>query len=75
MERIASKLREYSFVKSVRVIPPNYMVSKGGFTHLEQTRKMFGVDVIVLISYDQGTVYERGFLVYCLLDNSGRLFC
>ena len=53
MERIGSKLREYPFVESVRIIPPNYMVSKGGFTHLEQIRKMFGVDVIVLISYDQ----------------------
>jgi rhombotail lipoprotein len=53
MERIGSKLREYPFVKSIKIIPPNYMVSKGGFTHLEQTRNMFGVDVIVLISYDQ----------------------
>ncbi len=53
MERIGSELREYPFVKSIKVIPPNYMVSKGGFTHLEQIRKMFGVDVIVLISYDQ----------------------
>ncbi len=53
MERIGSKLREYPVVKSVRIIPPNYMVSKGGFTHLKQIRKMFGVDVIVLISYDQ----------------------
>lgn len=53
MERIGSGLKEYPFVKSVEIIPPNYMVSKGGFTHLELTRDMFGVDVIVLLSYDQ----------------------
>ncbi len=49
--RDAFKSRDW--VKEVVVIPSTYLTPGGGFTNLDQISRMFGVDVIALVSVDQ----------------------
>jgi len=53
MEQIGRSFKQYPFVKSVEIIPSQYLVPGGSFDNLDQIRTMFGTDVIVLLSYDQ----------------------
>lgn len=50
---IADHFRQRPFVKAVELIPSSYLTPGGGFQNLEQLRSMFGVDVVVLLAYDQ----------------------
>ena len=62
MEKIAGQFKSYPFVKSIEQIPTVYLTPKGGFANLEQIRSMYGVDVMVLLSYDQVQFTDRGLL-------------
>lgn len=53
LERVASRFRALPFVSSIELIPDGYLRAKGGFANLDQLRRMMGVEVIVLLSYDQ----------------------
>lgn len=53
MNQIADHFRKQVFVKNIEVIPSSYLTPKGGFENLEQVGRMFDVDVIALLSYDQ----------------------
>lgn len=41
------------FIAEIAVIPDAYMRSSRGFDSLEQTARLYGLDVIALVSYDQ----------------------
>ncbi len=62
MEMVSASLKTYSFVKSVDVIPSQYLVFKGGFSNLDQISSMYGLDVIMLLSYDQVQHTDEGML-------------
>lgn len=53
MEEIGRRFAERPFVREIVPIPSAYVQPRGGFANLEQIRAMFGVDVVVLLSYDQ----------------------
>lgn len=53
MSEIADHFRKQVYVKNIETIPTSYFATKGGFENLEQVSRMFDVDVIVLLSYDQ----------------------
>lgn len=53
MERVTEEFKQYTYVKSIQIIPSAYLRPQGSFTNLDQLRSMFGVDVITLLSYDQ----------------------
>ena len=53
MDRVGAEFKALPFVKSIEPIPSAYLVSRGGFTNLDQIQQMHGIDVIVLLSYDQ----------------------
>jgi rhombotail lipoprotein len=53
MNQIADHFRQQPYVKSIEVIPTSYLQPKGGFENLEQASRMFDVDVVALLSYDQ----------------------
>jgi len=53
LSRVADHFKDSTFVKSIEIIPTQYLTPGGGFTNLEQLRRMFGIDVIALVSYDQ----------------------
>jgi rhombotail lipoprotein len=66
LEEVAEHFRRQHYVGSIEVIPSAYLQPRGGFANLDQLRRMFGVDVVALISYDQAqfTDPRRTSLVY-----------
>lgn len=53
LKRVAAEFRANAFIQSIDVIPTSYLRSGGGFENLEQVRGLLGLDVIVLVAYDQ----------------------
>jgi len=62
MKEAGDHFRKYPFVQSIQLIPSAYLTPAGGFPNLDQIRSMFGVDVIVLLSYDQVQFRDEGML-------------
>ncbi len=62
MREVADHFMKYRFVKNIELIPSHYLAARGGFANLDQVRTMFGVDEIVLISYDQTQFTDEGIL-------------
>lgn len=53
MRDVAAKFRALPFVRSIELVPTTYLRPGGGFENLDQLKALMGVDVIVLIAYDQ----------------------
>jgi rhombotail lipoprotein len=53
LERVKTSFSQHAFIGSIEVIPSSYLQPKGGFTNLEQVARMFNVEVVALLSYDQ----------------------
>jgi rhombotail lipoprotein len=53
LERVKSSFSQYDYIGSIEVIPGNYLRPRGGFNNLDQVARMFNVDVIALVSFDQ----------------------
>lgn len=53
IKTISSEFKQSPFVKSIDIIPSAYLTPKGGFTNLDQIRTMHGIDIMVLLAYDQ----------------------
>ncbi len=53
LERVAAKFKDQVFIKTIETIPTSYFRSRGSFANLKQVSRMFSLDVIVLLSYDQ----------------------
>jgi len=62
MQEIASQFKEYKFVESIELIPSLYLEEGGGFSNLDKLRQLFGIDVIMLLSYDQSQFHDTGSL-------------
>ena len=61
MTNISDQFRELEFVKSIEVIPSAYLRPNGSFENLDQLKRMFNIDVIALVSYDQTKYTDEGF--------------
>lgn len=53
LRKVAAQFKAQPFVQSIEVIPSTYLRPGGSFENLDQLRGMLGIDVVVLISYDQ----------------------
>jgi rhombotail lipoprotein len=53
LERVKNAFAQYGYIGSIDVIPTQYLRPKGGFANLEQVARMFNVEVVALVSYDQ----------------------
>lgn len=53
MERVKASFADRPFIAGIEVIPDAYLRPKGGFENLDQVARMFDVDVVCLLSYDQ----------------------
>ena len=62
LQRVADHFKQYDVVKSIEVIPSDYLRPRGGFANLDQIRTLYGVDVIALVSYDQVQFTDEGIL-------------
>ena len=53
LEQVKTQFEGYNFIEHITVIPDNYLKHKRGFTTVEQIARLYGVDIIALVSYDQ----------------------
>lgn len=53
MRRVAEQFRSLPFVQKIEIIPTTYLRPGGGFENLDQLRALMGLDVAVLLAYDQ----------------------
>jgi len=53
LERVKAAFSGRDYIGAIEVIPTTYLQPKGGFTNLEQVARMFNVEVVALLSYDQ----------------------
>ncbi len=62
LEKVKSNFASLPYVGKIEVIPSSYLRAKGGFANLEQVARMFDVDVVALVSYDQVQFVDNGVL-------------
>lgn len=53
LERVKASFADRPFIAGIEVIPDAYLSPRGGFENLDQVARMFNVDVVCLLSYDQ----------------------
>jgi len=53
LERIRHRFRDRAFVSEIVIIPDYYLASTRGFTGLEGVQRLYSVDLLALVSYDQ----------------------
>jgi rhombotail lipoprotein len=51
--RVKEAFAKYDYIGTIEIIPTQYLKPKGGFENLEQVARMFNVEVMALVSYDQ----------------------
>lgn len=56
LEGVKDNFESLDYVSEIIVIPDTYMRSSNGFESLDQLSRMYGLDIIALVSYDQVTV-------------------
>jgi len=53
LERVKASFSNRAYIGGIELIPTEYLRPRGGFANLEQVARMFNVDVVTLLSYDQ----------------------
>lgn len=53
LELVKSRFVERRYISDIEVIPETYLRSTRGFDGLQQVARLYGVDVMALVSYDQ----------------------
>ncbi|MFC5461525.1 rhombotarget lipoprotein [Massilia niabensis] len=53
LERVKGAFSSHAYIGKIEVIPSSYLRAGGGFDNLDQVARMFDVDVVTLLSYDQ----------------------
>ena len=60
LETVVKSFRPLPFVHSIQVIPTAYLTPGGGFANLDQVKALYGLDVMVLVSFDQVQFTDEG---------------
>jgi rhombotail lipoprotein len=53
LEKVRASFAGKEFIKSIQVVPDTYMRSARGFETVDQVARLYGLDVMALVSYDQ----------------------
>lgn len=53
LARVKDAFSSHAYIGKIEVIPAAYLRAGGGFDNLEQVARMFDVEVVALLSYDQ----------------------
>ena len=53
LERVKGAFSSHAYIGKIELIPSAYLRAGGGFDNLDQVARMFDVDVVALLSYDQ----------------------
>ncbi len=60
MRGVAERFAEETTVESIELVPGAYLRPYGGFANLDQLRRLYALDLIVLLSYDQVQFTDQG---------------
>ncbi|WP_412971624.1 rhombotarget lipoprotein [Glaciecola sp. MF2-115] len=55
LENVKKSFMQYDFINNIEIIPSDYLKGGQGFETLEQVSRLYDVDVMALVSYDQVT--------------------
>lgn len=58
LARVAAAFKEHEAIGHLEVVPTTYLQPGGGFANLDQIRSSLGLDLMVLLSYDQSQFTE-----------------
>lgn len=58
LNRVAGAFREHEAIGHLETVPTTYLQPGGSFANLEQIQRTLGLDLIVLLSYDQSQFTE-----------------
>lgn len=66
LEKVKQSFLQYDYIDKIEIIPSDYLKGGEGFTTLEQVSRLYDVDVMALVSYDQVTqsFEKKGALLY-----------
>lgn len=53
LERVKASFSSHAYIGKIEIIPSAYLRQGGGFDNLDQVARMFDVEVMALLSYDQ----------------------
>lgn len=53
LEKVRKSFLKYDFIDRIEIIPSSYLAAGKGFTTLSQVARIYNVDVMALVSYDQ----------------------
>ncbi len=53
LDRVKTAFANRPYIAAIETIPGTYLRPRGGFDNLQQAARMFNVDVVALLSYDQ----------------------
>ena len=59
LEKVKAQFVDREYISQIEVIPDTYLRSSTGVTGMQQVARLYGVDVIALVSYDQVAVSEE----------------
>jgi len=59
LERIRSRFSDRKFVSEIVIIPDYYLAQERGFAGLEAVQRLYAIDLMALVSYDQVTHEEE----------------
>ena len=60
MRDVSAYFEDRPFIGSIEIIPSAYLTPQGSFANLDQIQTMYGVDVMVLLAYDQVQFTDEG---------------
>lgn len=70
LEQVKQKFVGLDYVKEIVIVPETYMRSSKGFNGVGQLARLYGLDVVALVSYDQVSVTSerrRSFLYWTIV--------
>ncbi|MGY6630538.1 MAG: rhombotarget lipoprotein [Wenzhouxiangella sp.] len=53
LQEARSAFARQGYIDRIEIIPDSYLRPGGGFTNLEQVARLYGVDIVALVSFDQ----------------------
>jgi rhombotail lipoprotein len=74
LARVKDAFARYPYIGKIEVIPTQYLTAKGGFANLNQVARLFDVEVIALLSYDQVQFNDSNALAFLYWTIVGAYF-
>jgi len=53
LEKVKAEFIGYDYINNIEIIPSTYLNREGGFNALEQVGRLYNVDIMALVSFDQ----------------------